>query len=553
MAFNDEEKTEVPEGVPIASRNDLNLTSHQNEEPLAQPDPEAQQLVINDAALLEKGVGPDQDDASLERTKSIAEQMSLPREIFFVGIICLAQFTTQVGLGQTLFILPVIGESFGLADPNELSWLIAGYSLTVGTFILLSGRLGDLFGYKRLLLIGFSWFALWSMVAGLSVYSNHVLFVFARVLQGIGPAITLPNGLALLGATYKPGRRKDMVFSLFGACAPGGSIVGGAFAGLFALTWWPWAFFSLAITLAITVVVASYVIPEPQQEQRLNRSLGEKAQLLDIPGAVVGVVALVLFNFAWNQAPIVGWQKAYVYVCMILALLLVPLFFYVELRVSKAPLVPFDALSADVGFVIACIACGWGSFGIWVFYLVSFLENLRGASPLLAVAYACPVAVSGALASICTGLILSKLRAAWVMTIALSFFTIGQILIATTPVGQTYWAQTFVCVIVIPWGMDMSFPAATIILSNSVSKEHQGIAASLINTVVNYSISLGLGFAGTVDVHINNGGKTPEDVLRGYRGAWYLGIGLAGLGLLVSIIFLLRGYWKERKASRALS
>lgn len=98
MALNDEGHTGVPEGVPIASRNNLNLPSHQNEEVPAQPDPEAQELVINDAALLEKEVGPDQDDASLGRTKSIAEQMPLPREIFFVGIICLAQFTTQASL-----------------------------------------------------------------------------------------------------------------------------------------------------------------------------------------------------------------------------------------------------------------------------------------------------------------------------------------------------------------------------------------------------------------------------------------------------------------------
>ena len=95
--------------------------------------------------------------------------------------------------------------------------------------------------------------------------------------------------------------------------------------------------------------------------------------------------------------------------------------------------------------------------------------------------------------------------------------------------------------------MDMSFPAATIILSNSVSKRHQGIAASLINTVVNYSISLGLGFAGTVEVHVDRGGKTPEDVLRGYRGAWYLGIGLAGTGLVISLIFWARGSYKDRK------
>lgn len=68
----------------------------------------------------------------------------------------------------------------------------------------------------------------------------------------------------------------------------------------------------------------------------------------------------------------------------------------------------------------------------------------------------------------------------------------------------------------------MSFPAATLILSNAVAKEHQGIAASLVNTVVNYSISLALGFAGTVEANVNNGGYTMEEKLKGYRGAWYL-------------------------------
>ncbi len=97
----------------------------------------------------------------------------------------------------------------------------------------------------------------------------------------------------------------------------------------------------------------------------------------------------------------------------------------------------------------------------------------------------------------------------------------------------------------------MSFPAATIILSNSVSKEHQGVAASLVTTIVNYSISLGLGFAGTVEVYTNRGGHNQQDLLRGYHGAYYMGIGIAGLGLATSVTFLLRDYWQERKAARA--
>lgn len=157
----------------------------------------------------------------LTRTKSIAEQMSLPREIAFVGILCSAQFTTQMNLCNTLTLLHIIGEGLNITNPGVLSWLIAGYSLTVGSFILISGRFGDMFGYKKMLVIGFLWFALWSLVAGCAGYSTEVLFIFARVLSGIGPAIILPNALGLLGATYAPGKRKNMVFSLFGACAPG--------------------------------------------------------------------------------------------------------------------------------------------------------------------------------------------------------------------------------------------------------------------------------------------------------------------------------------------
>lgn len=133
------------------------------------------------------------------------------------------------------------------------------------------------------------------------------------------------------------------------------------------------------------------------------------------------------------------------------------------------------------------------------------------------------------------------------MTIALTAFTVGTILIATTPVEQSYWAQSFVCTIVIPWGMDMSFPAATLILSDAVAKEHQGIAASLVNTIVNYSISLALGFSGTVESHVNHGGKSPEDVLLGFRGAWYFAIGVSGFGLFLSLSFLAKGYWKDRR------
>ncbi|MCJ1275897.1 hypothetical protein MMC21_003702 [Puttea exsequens] len=517
-----------------------------------QPPPKDEQSAPRSDTISDDGL--DAEPAVLtktESTRSIAETLPLGKEILFVGIICCAQLTTQAGLGQCLAILHIIGDDFGLTNSGELSWLIAAYSLTVGTFILIAGRFGDIYGYKKMLLLGFGWFSLWSMIAGLAVYSNHVLFTFARALQGLGPAIILPNGLAILGATYAPGPRKAMVFAIFGACAPGGAVIGSLFAALFALAWWPWAFWSFSIALACIAAVGSLVIPDPPRKiDRQKKSLRGRAVELDLLGGSIGILALVLINFAWNQAGVVGWEKPYIYICLIFGLLIVPVFFYIELHISRYPLIPFKALTSDVAFVLGCVACGWSCFGIWVFYQWQFFEQSRNASPLLSTAWFSPVAISGALASITTGILLGRLSPAWVMTIALTAFTIGTVLIATVPVSQTYWAQTFAAQLVIVWGMDMSFPAATLILSNAVSKEHQGIAASLVATIVNYSISLSLGFAGTIERHVDHGGVNKEDLLLGFRGAWYMGIGLSGLGISLSLLFVAKGHLNSRRLGK---
>ncbi|KJK88079.1 hypothetical protein H633G_08052, partial [Metarhizium anisopliae BRIP 53284] len=150
---------------------------------------------IDDKSLDDRSLGPDDDVFRLrpERLSTaeslwVSESLSPVREAVFVAVVCMAQFCTQAAFMGTLVLLRTIGDSFGVSSPPRLAWLVGGYSLTVGTFILFSGRLGDVFGYKRVLLAGLAWFSLWSLVAGLSVYSSYTLAVLSRVLQGIGPA-----------------------------------------------------------------------------------------------------------------------------------------------------------------------------------------------------------------------------------------------------------------------------------------------------------------------------------------------------------------------------
>jgi MFS family permease len=294
----------------------------------------------------------------------------------------------------------------------------------------------------------------------------------------------------------------------------GGAVLGGVFAAIFSeLVWWPWTYWVMGMVLFVYTATSFLILPADEHESKDDNHKPS----FDFLGTITGVSGLVLFNFAWNQAGVVGWTVSYTYILLIVDVLFFGAFVYVETHIAEYPLVPINMLSKEAMFALSIVACGWASFGIWVYYLWQFVENLRHHSVLSSAAQQCPVAVSGLIASLAVGFFLSKVKVAYIMVVAMACFLTGQVLTATTPVLQTYWAQTFVSLIIMPWGMDMSFPAGTIILSNGMPQEHQGIAASFINTVVNYSISLSLGIAGTIIWQTNGGGS---NVLKSYRNAW---------------------------------
>jgi len=162
-------------------------------------------------------------------------------------------------------------------------------------------------------------------------------------------------------------------------------------------------------------------------------------------GSLTGVSALVLICFAWNQAYAVSWHNPYTYILLIMGFLLLYAFFYTEWSVAKEPLVPIRTLSGETALVLAVIAAGWGSFGVWVFYQWQLLEVVRGYSALAAVAQNSPVALTGLIAALFTGFLISRIHITVVLTVAMVFFLVGQILIATTPVNQTYILGSDLC------------------------------------------------------------------------------------------------------------
>jgi MFS family permease len=371
------------------------------------------------------------------------------REKTMVVILCLSHLLTQAALGQVIAPLLIITRELGSATIAESSWFVAGYSLTVGTFILIAGRLGDVYGHRRMILYGYIWLGLWSLICGFSVYSGKVLFIVSRAFQGIGPAILLPNSLAILANMFPPGMKKNISFSLFAAAAPNGFLLGALFSSIFAqLVWWPWAFWVLGIVSFAVAVLAFIVIPPQPSDKR-----GEHSQeAMDFLGAISGVVGLVLVNFAWNQGAVVGWPTPYTYILLIVGCGFLVAFGWLETR-SANPVLPMTALNMDTAFVLTCIACGWASFGIWLFYAWQISERILAYSPLTVVAHFTPVGISGFIAAFSVAYLLGHLDPFYIMLMSMTSFLLGSVLFATAPLHQTYWAQAFVSILVMPWGM----------------------------------------------------------------------------------------------------
>ncbi|KAK6205428.1 major facilitator superfamily domain-containing protein [Scheffersomyces amazonensis] len=483
--------------------------------------------------------------ASIQAVPNYSE-ISLPREILFMFLVCMSQLLTQAAVSQTMNTSQKISKTFGVEnDPGEISWFSASFSLTVGTFILISGRLGDMYGYKNMYLVGYVWFALFSLLAGFAAFSKSTIFFdVMRAMQGMGPAIMMPNSQALIGSYYPPSLKKNLCMAAFGAVAPTGFTFGAIFSGIFAqFVWWPWTFWVCGMVSLLVAVIAFFAIPN---------KIGIRSEgSFDYLGSAFGVAGLILINFAWNQGPVVGWHVPYVYILLIVGFLSMGVFVYVEGKVAD-PLVPPEVLSGETGYVLACIAAGWSCFGVWLFYTFRWSLIVDLDSPLLSGAKNIPGMFTGYVAAFTTAMLLRKIPSSVILWMAMIAYLVGIVIMGTRPVGQIYWAQKFVSVVLTPFGMDMSFPAGCIILSTSLPKSQQGIAGSLVSTFVNYSISIGLGFAGTVEYYITKDMEPSlETTIHGMRVAFYMGMGLAGLGVVVSSFFVLQQFLVRRKQQLA--
>lgn len=278
--------------------------------------------------------------------------------------------------------------------------------------------------------------------------------------------------------------------------------------------------------------------------QPTERPVDAKGKI-DIVGACLGLSGLLLFNIAWSQAPAVGWSSASSISILVASVVIFGSFLGWEHRVASEPIMPLHIFRAPTFLaMIVVVLFSYMSFGIALWYAISWQQVLRELSVLQVALSLIPFGLGSTAAVGLAAYLLPRVEARMVMGVGVVVVIGSSLLLATMPMRQTYWAQVFPAMLLAGCCPDFVYLAAQVIASNSVSRKHQGIASSLVGTLNLYGVSLGLGFAGTIEVEVGKNSllpgsaETSESIMSGFKAALYFSAALATVGLVLDAAFV---------------
>lgn len=425
-------------------------------------------------------------------------------------------------------ILPTLIEKLSIPQASAV-WPASAFALVSAAFFLPFGRLSDMYGGYPVYLSGLAWITIWSLIAGFS--QNNLMLVFCRAMQGLGPAAFLPSGLMLIGSTYRPGPRKNLVFSIYGGSAPLGFFTGVFVAGMtgnfLSFGWYFWIGALLTVT---TIIPAIFFIPSDVEERK---AMGVK---MDWLGSALIVSGLILVVFAITDASHApqGWKTPYIYSLLILGALVLGIAFYVEGWVAETPLIPFDMFKVPhLSALFIALFFADGVLGVFLLYATLYIQNIMGASPLQTAAWYVPMCAGGMIISVTGGYLLHLIPGTLLMLIGGLAWVSNSLLFALAPEGANYWAFIFPAMIAATIGIDVTFNVANIFITTSLSQSRQGLAGALINSLLYLGIAFLLAFADVTQTQTAHLG-----LKRSYQSVFWYQLACSALALVIMIGFV---------------
>ena len=446
-----------------------------------------------------------------------------PRRLWLIlGLLVSAQFAVVVDYSIVQISLPTIRDQLAISI-SDSQWIISAYGLTFAGFLLLSGRLSDIYGRKNIFLAGLALFTVSSLSAGLG--RSEGVLIASRVVQGVGAALASAAGLALITRIYGPLGRLNQALGIFTAVSSAGFTAGVLLGGVLTeVLGWRWIFFVNVPVGVVAALVSAGAIPRLTAERVSRRGL-------DFPGAISVTAGLMLLVYGLSEIGN-GDQSQLTYASFPLAALVLAAFVAIEKR-SKSPIVPLGFLGRrTVFFANATALLTFATTVPWIFLLASYFQALLSYAPLTAA----EAMVPGALVFFTVGgfaapKLVKRLGAKPVLVGAMAALTAGLVLTSRLTVGSDYVTQILPTILVAAFGGALSSTASNIAALEGTARGEEGVASGLINT--SRQVGGPIGLAVVVSVL---GMATRGQAVAAFQGAFLAAGVFSGLAVLTSLL-----------------
>jgi EmrB/QacA subfamily drug resistance transporter len=368
---------------------------------------------------------------------------------------------------------------------TTLAWVVNSYLLSFGGFLLLGGRLGDLFGHRRIFLIGLSLFTLASLTCGLS--NSQALLVGARVVQGFGGAAVSAVALSLMMSLFTEPADRAKAMGVFGFVTAGGGTLGVLLGGILTdLLSWHWIFLVNVPIGAAVFALALRFVPA------VGRSLAAR-QRLDVWGAVLVTSALMLAVYAIVNGNNAGWTSAQTLGLLAAAILVLAAFLLVESRIDE-PLIPLGIFRGRNLATANAAGVLWaGAMFAWFFLSALYLQLVLGYSPLqVGLAFLPANLITGALSLGISAKLVLRFGIRPPLVTGLLIATVGLALFARAPVGGHFVVDVLPSMVLLGFGAGIAFNPILLAAMGDVDESQSGLASGVVNTSFMMGGALGL-------------------------------------------------------------
>lgn len=396
---------------------------------------------------------------------------------------CLAQFMVILDISIVNVALPSIQRDLHFSQ-SSLQWVVNAYTLAFAGFLLLGGRAADLYGRRRIFILGLGLFSLASLVGGFSQSSS--MLTAARGAQGLGGAVLSPATLTILIITFSEGKARSRALGIWSAVAGAGGAAGALFGGLLTTyVSWRWILF-VNVPIGLVAIVMAVVFLNEGRGRSVERSL-------DIPGALTVTAGLALLVYAIVNTTSHPWTSAQTLVMLGAALVLLVAFVVIEGRVARAPLMPlrlFRSRSLS-GANLIMLLVGVAMFAM--FFLVSlYLQLVLHYSALKAGLAFLPLSVTIVIGTQVASRLVDKLGPRPLLQVGLLISAGGFLWLGQISSASTYAGSVLVPGMLLTFGMGLSFTPLATAATAGVSRSEAGLASGLLNTSRQIGGSIGL-------------------------------------------------------------